>query len=80
MYYESLDRAVKTEARETRQNMEWKFASIEESMEESNAANAEMRVQIENSNVDLRNKMKVLLERFLTSNDRIDPETHNSTW
>lgn len=69
--YETLGDVLKSEAKETRQDMEWKLAA----MLESNYAT--MRGQIESSNVELRSRMDVLLECFLSSNDRIDPETHD---
>lgn len=69
--YETLGHVLKSEAKETRQDMEWKLAAMLE------GNNATMRGQIESSNIELRNRMDVLLECFLSSNDRIDPETHD---
>lgn len=72
--YEILGHVLKSEAKETRQDMEWKLAE----MLESNYAT--VRGQIESSNDELRKRMDVLLEYFLSSNDRIDPETHDRKW
>lgn len=72
--YESLGRVLQTEAKETRQNLECKLAAI---LAENNDI---MRGQMESDNVELRTRIDVLLECFLSSNDRIDPETHNRKW
>jgi hypothetical protein len=71
--YDSLGHVVKDEAKETRKDMEVKLAMLESN-------NAELRSQMESDNVELRNRMDALLECFLSSNDRINPKTHNRKW
>lgn len=69
--YESLGRVLQTEAIETRQDVEWTLATMLEKNTDI------MRGEMESNNVELRTRIDVLLECFLSSNDRIDPETHN---
>lgn len=72
--YESLDRVLKSEVKETRQDMEWRLEAM---LEQNNAIAAKIRGQIASNNFELQNRMDILLECFLSSNDRIDPESHN---
>lgn len=72
--YESLDRVLKSEAKETRQDMEWRLEAM---LEQNNAIAAKIRAQIASNKFELQNRMDILLECFLSSNDRIDPESHN---
>lgn len=53
--------------------MEVKLAMLESN-------NAELRGQMESDKVELRNRIDALLECFLSSNDRINPKTHNRKW
>jgi hypothetical protein len=82
--YDSLGHVVKAEAKETRQDMEVKLAMLESNNAElrgqMESDNVELRGQMESDNVELRNRMDALLECFLSSNDRINPKTHNRKW
>lgn len=75
--YERLDLVLKSEVKETRQDLE---LGLEAMLKRNNAFTAKIRGQIASNSFELQNRMDILLECLLSSNDRIDYKSHNRKW